>query len=652
MCGIVAILSSRPDDLVERIGAMNATLVHRGPDDEGLLTLPDEGVALGMRRLSILDLEGGHQPMWDENCDHAVVFNGEIYNFAELRQCLKASGHRFRTDHSDTEVLVHGFEEWGVGLLPRLNGMFAFALWDRRRRRLVVARDRLGEKPLFIARTADGFAIASELKALFADPQVERTLDPVALEQYLCFGFTVSPRSILANTTKLPAGHYAEFDDSGCKTVRYWSLPAYEMDIAEAEALERLETLLDASVRARMVADVPVGLFLSGGLDSTSVGYFMTRHSAAVHSFSIGFEDARFDETRYARLAARSLGTTHHVEVFPERRVADMALRVPEILDEPMADSSILPTFLVSELARKRVKVALGGDGSDELLMGYRTYQALKIAWQFDILPSPVLRLGAGLATYLPESFRGHPLRGKIFAEQLSRSPAERLLARFDVFRGGARDLLSLELCEQAPPGVMSDAVSAVREGLGRLARGAANETIAAYAQTYLQEDILVKVDRASMAASLEVRSPFLDRDLVDFVARLPPALKLRHMTRKHLLRRLMRGRIPDAIIDRRKQGFGAPLASWLRGPLAPLVREYLSERRLQEGGVFNAPVAAALAAGHLDGIKDNANQLWWLLLFELWRERWHVGAVDNHPVAGGAAVASLSVAPERGATE
>jgi asparagine synthase (glutamine-hydrolysing) len=623
VCGIVAIVTSRTAGLERHIRAMNETLVHRGPDGAGLEISPAEGIAIAMRRLSILDIEGGQQPMWDESRRHAVVFNGEIYNSTDLRVELTAKGHRFCTDHSDTEVLVHGYEEWGVGLFTRLNGMFAFVIWDRPQRHLVVARDFTGEKPLYVGHVDGGYAVASELKALLRHPSLSRDLDPKALEQYLAFDFVMGPRTILSAVKKLAAGHYAILRSDAFESRRYWSISfaqSARTSMNKSAMLLQMDELLDQSVRRRMVADVPVGLFLSGGLDSTTVGHYMCRHSPQVESFSIGFDDPAYDESGYAQIAARHLGTRHHLEVFSEDRIRELVPRVADILDEPMADQSIFPTFLLSRFARKSVKVALGGDGADELLMGYRTYQLLKAYWILDRLP----RLGRHslikIGTLLPTT--GPTRMLKSFAAGMRLAPVERLLSRLGSYRGEARWVLSPDIRADLAASAFDEPVGILSDGLAGEV-GVANRTIAAYMRGYLQEDILVKVDRASMAASLEVRSPFLDPHLIAFLGAVPPSLKLRGMTRKYLLRELMRGRLPDALIDRPKHGFGVPLNKWLGTSLAELLADYLSPSRLRTQGIFDHRTVTKLVQDHLEGRRANGQQLWPLLLFQLWHQRW-----------------------------
>jgi asparagine synthase (glutamine-hydrolysing) len=629
VCGIVALWSAgglvEPEQLVNR---MTEALVHRGPDEVGTVVLADDGVALGMRRLSILDLEGGHQPMWDERGRCVLVFNGEIYNFAALRHQLVGKGHVFATDHSDTEVIVHGYEEWGVDLFSRLNGMFAVAIWDRDARRLVIARDRVGEKPLYVAKLPSGYAVASELKALMLHPDLDRSLDPVALEQFLVFDYALTPRTVLASVRKVPPGHHAVIDAVGYREDSFWTprLDGGE-GFDEKGVLDRLDAHLDRSVAMRMVADVPVGLFLSGGLDSTTIGYYMRRHSDRVESFSIGFEDAQYDETEYARVAAQALGTQHHVEVLSQRNVLSIVPKLPEILDEPMADQSILPTFLLSQFTRQSVKVALGGDGGDELFLGYNAHQGFRIAGLVGGLPSPLAALAAASAQRLPRRVGSVRLRGLGWVAGHADSVTGRVLTQQpDVrgFRTDARRVLAADLQELLPASVFDGTEAPLLRGLPATATTDDQATVA-YLRAYLADDILVKVDRASMAASLEVRAPFLDTDLIDFLLAVPASLKLKRLRRKHLLRALMRDRLPTAIVDRRKFGFNAPVEEWIGTALAPLVREYLDPPRVAAARIFDARSVERLVDAGLNGhgTGDQAHLVWKLLQFELWRERW-----------------------------
>ena len=617
MCGIVAVASFASQDWTDVASAMSDVVEHRGPDDSGLAALPAEGVALAMRRLSIIDLEGGRQPMWDEHRRICLVFNGEIYNCAELRTQLAGLGYTFVTDHSDTEVLVHGYAEWGTALFPKLNGMFAIALWDRDRRALVLARDRAGEKPLYLARLpGGGYAVASEIKALLRHPNVEREVDPVALEQFLSFDYVIGPRTMLRGVEKLTAGHYAVISAEGMVVRPFWKLAFERRHWNEDEAVARLDELLRRSVELRLLADVPLGLFLSGGLDSTTIAYYMRETGNTVRAFSIAFEDQAFDETRYARMAAEHLGIEHHVEMLSQDRLVELIPHVTEMLDEPMGDPAVFPTYLLSTFARRHVKVALGGDGSDELLMGYEEYQTLKASNLLDVLPRRVRRRASELMLRLPgrhAAFVGASLR---------ETPQQRLLSLIGQFAGSSRWLLSTDVRQQLPPTVFTEPDAAFAAATGGIS-GWADASIGAYVRGYLQEDILVKVDRASMAASLEVRAPFLDPDLMDFLATVTPSLKLRLMTQKYLLKRLMRGRIPDAIVDRPKQGFAVPLDAWFRGALRPLAIERLSPDRVKAVGLLDTDAVARLLRDHLSGRVDRGRQLWLLLQLELWGERW-----------------------------
>jgi asparagine synthase (glutamine-hydrolysing) len=617
MCGIAAVASFSPRDWTDVATAMSDAMVHRGPDDSGLAALPNDGVALAMRRLSIVDLEGGHQPMWDEHRRYCVVFNGEIYNCNELREHLAGLGYRFATDHSDTEVLVHGYAHWGTDLFAKLNGMFAIALWDCDRRELVLARDRAGEKPLYLAwLPSGGCAIASEIKVLLRHPDVKREVDPAALEQYLSFEYVIGPRTMLRGVEKLAAGHYAVISANSTAIRPYWSLAFERRNWDEDEAVARLDELLRRSIELRLLADVPLGLFLSGGLDSTTIAYYMREFGNEVHAFSIAFEQTGFDETSYAQMAAQHLGIEHHVETLSEDRVADLVPHVTDILDEPMGDPAVFPTYLLSKFTRRHVKVALGGDGSDELMMGYRKFQLLKSSRVLGMVPRPARhRLGELL---LSQPTGRTALVGSLFRD----TPEQRVMSLLGAFAGQSRSFLSNDVRQQLPSNVFTEpdlAFAAATTG----ASGWAEATIGAYVRGYLQEDILVKVDRASMAASLEVRAPFLDPDLIDFLATVSPSLKLRRMTGKYLLKQVMRGRIPDAIIDRRKHGFTVPLDAWFRGALRPLAVKRLSPDRVRAAGLLEPIAVARLLDDHLSGRAERGRQLWLLVQLDLWCEKW-----------------------------
>lgn len=622
---------------------MTDSLAHRGPDDRGVAVFGEDGVALGMRRLSIVDLRGGAQPMRTEDGRYSLVFNGEVYNAPDLRRELSQLGQRFRSHHSDTEVVLHGFARWGHELWARLNGMFAVLVWDREQRMLVAARDRLGKKPLFIARCSGGYALGSELKAVLAAPGVAREVDLVALEQYLTFDYVIGPRTMLAGTSKLPGGHYAEITAETVSTTQYWRAPRGQRYNSKG-AVARLDRLLDEAVARRLIADVPLGLFLSGGLDSSTIGYYMRRHADEVHSFSIGFEEEAFDESKYSSLAARVVGTRHHREIFSQERLQDLIPRIADVLDEPMGDQSILPTWLLSTFTQAHVKVALGGDGSDELLMGYKAYLPLKVAWSADRVPGMSQTIAAA-ARRSPQTVFGRRSRGVKFARQVDRPPWERLFLALGHFDGDARWTLTDEALGQLPESVFDEPARHIQPATnGRRTGG--EESVLGYLRGYLQEDILVKVDRASMATSLEVRSPFLDPDLVEFALGLPLNVRLRGRTGKYLLRILMRGRLPDELIDRQKVGFGVPLNQWLRESQRDLLLDYLSPSRLHGQGIFDPRAVSELVRQHLTCGGDRGHELWLILLFQLWHERWVAGGPERDQPPACAEAASSTLTP------
>lgn len=613
---------------------MTERLGHRGPDGEGFHHEP--GVALGHRRLAVVDPAGGDQPMSDAEGRAWVIFNGEIYNHLELRSELEQHGHAFRT-RCDTEVLVYGFLEWGEELVERLEGQFAFAVWHRPARELWLFRDRMGQKPLFYALlrngTADGvLAFASEAKALVLHPDLPPAVDEEAFAAYLTYEYLPHDLSIFRGVEKLPAAHRLRFRDGEIRRERYWRMPQETVEMPRAEAVERFRHHFDRAVERRLMADVPLGIFLSGGIDSSAVAASVVRlrPPESVDTFSIGFDDPSFDESAHARRVARHLGTRHHEKIFGAQTLLDVLPRVIEGLDEPFGDASLLPTFLLSEFTRSEVTVALGGDGGDELLLGYPTFQAERLAGPYRRLPSPLRRLIAAAVRRLPVDRRNFSLDFvlKSFVEGAGfDAPLRHVLWLGSVVPGSGDDPLHPEIRrrfpfeavlgpalriwgEVAPPG--TDRLSA----LSRL-----------YSETYLAEDILHKIDRASMAVSLEARSPFLDRDLVEFVCRLPRRHKLRGLEGKRILKEAFADRLPASVVRRKKKGFGMPVARWLDGPLAELVNEKLASRRLAGAGFLRPEVVERLLREHRSGTKDHRKVLWTLLVFELWRDRYGIGS-------------------------
>ena len=631
MCGIAGEVgfAQKPD--AAAVHRMADALRHRGPDAEGFFT---EGpVALGHRRLSILDLEGGVQPMVRDGC--ALVFNGQAYDFAALRAELESRGHTFTT-RSDTEVVLVAYLAWGEQFALRLHGMFAIAIWDGRARKLVLARDRLGKKPLYYAHDGKKLTFGSELKAFVAHGGIPREIDPAALAQYLAVECVPAPRSIFKAIAKLPAAHVAVFDEHGLRLRRYWDLPAPAADGGprrsdgnEAEqAASELTRLLDKAVEKRLVADVPVGVFLSGGVDSTAITALAVRHKRPLSTFSIGFQEASFDESAFAKLAADRLGTVHHTEMLSGTACLDLLPDAVASLDEPFADPSFLPTLLLSRFTRKHVTVALAGDGGDELFAGYDPFLAHRPAQLISALPEPAKRLLQAAAALLPSAQTNMSFDFRV--KQLLRGVTAQPALRHQTWIGSflpaeLSKLLRPELREHASDDVAFRAVlddAARGRDLG-VDEGSIDEALRFYATRYLVDDILVKADRASMAASLEVRAPFLDTAVVEFAARLPWRLKLSLTKTKVVLRRALAGLVPEEILARPKKGFGIPVAAWIRGPLRPLFEDLFSEGSLQASGLFEPKEARRLLAVHLSGEADLRKPLWTLGMFLLWQRKW-----------------------------
>jgi asparagine synthase (glutamine-hydrolysing) len=634
MCGICGDvdLAAAPD--AEGVRRAASALAHRGPDAEGFFT---EGpAALGHRRLSILDLEGGVQPMVREGV--ALVFNGQAYDHDALRVELRGLGHAFTT-RSDTEVVLRAYLQWGEQFVEHVQGMFAIALWDSRARKLLLARDRLGKKPLYYFHSGQRCVFGSELKALAAHGGVPRELDPEALVQYLACEYVPAPASILRGVRKLPAAHIAVLDARGLRLRRYWDLPAPEERPAPGldagDPARQLLSLLDQAVAKRLVADVPVGVFLSGGIDSTGIAALAARHKHPLRTFSIGFTEESFDESPWAQLASERLGTEHSSQKFSGADCLDLLPAAVAQLDEPFADPSFLPTLLLSRFTRRYVKVALAGDGGDELFAGYDPFLAHRPAALFARIPRALRAALQAVVHRLPSSSSNMSLdfRLKQFLRGVDAPPSLRHQSWIASFLPGEiAQLLRPELRGLASPEV------AFRQVLEDAARsgarpGSVDEALRFYLTRYLADDILVKADRASMAASLELRAPFLDTQVVEFAARLPARLKVSLTRTKLLLKRALRGIVPEEILRRPKKGFGIPVAAWIRGPLRPLFEDALSEKSLREGGVFDPQAVRALLQAHLDGRRDLRKPLWTLLMFQLWQKN-HAGSASLRSAA------------------
>jgi asparagine synthase (glutamine-hydrolysing) len=632
MCGICGIVEFGGRVDRDALARMTGALRHRGPDDEGFHVSAE--AALGFRRLSIIDVQGGNQPLANEEGTVFLVCNGEIYNWQELRADLERRGHRFAT-RVDTEVLVHLWEEYGPELVQRLNGMFAFALWDAAQRTFFAARDRLGKKPLYYAETAERLLVASELKSLVEHPGCPRELDHEALGRYLALEYVPAPFSILDGVRKLPPAHTLLWRDGSLAIERYWELAFGDPATGSDEELaDELRERLRESVRLRLMSEVPLGAFLSGGLDSSSVVALMSELAPGrVKTFSIAFDEPSFDESHHARRVAERFGTDHHEETFTAKALLDLLPEVAGWLDEPFADPSILPTHMLSRFTRGAVTVALSGDGADELLAGYQTFPADRLARIYRVPRALHERVVLPLAERLPVSTRDFSLefRLKRFLRGMS-APDD---VRHQAWLGSFDPERQRALLVRPTSG---DPYEEVRRAFGRYpGADRLQRLVYLYATTYLPDDILFKVDRASMACSLEVRAPFLDYTLVEFLARVPSRLKLAGLETKVLLKRAMGGLLPPGLADRPKKGFGIPTAKWLRGDLRELLLDELSPARLRRQGLFDPGEVGRLVADHLSGRRGLHKELRTLLVFQLW----HRNYVERRAPEPAAAIAA-----------
>ena len=598
---------------------------HRGPDDEGIHV--ESGLGLGMRRLSIIDLAGGRQPIHNESETVWVVFNGEIYNYQELRRDLEALGHRFYTS-SDTETIVHAYEEWGEAAFARLRGMFGIALWDRSTRTLLLARDRAGQKPLHYAEHGGRLYFGSEIKSLLAARAIEPRLNPGALDHFLAFLYTPRDTSIFEGVHKLPPGHYLVWRDGRMAVRQYWQIAADEpFEGSETEAVEALREVLADAVRSHMISDVPLGAFLSGGVDSSAVVGMMAQSSPRpVKTFSIGFDDPDFDELEHARTVARHFGTDHHEFVVRPDGLAILDDLIAHF-DEPFADSSAIPTWYVSEIARRHVTVVLSGDGGDELFGGYDRYLPHPRVARFDRLPIPGMRSAAALAwPLLP-----HGVTGKNFLRHVAKDAAGRYLDSVGFFHADERAVL-YTADVRAAAGL--EAERRLARHFDRFAALPHDSRMMRFDfETYLPEDVLTKVDRMSMAHSIESRVPLLDNRVIDFAASLPARFKIKGGRRKHVLKETLRTMLPESILARRKQGFGIPLGTWFRGGLTGVFSDVLDSPRTRQRGYFDGAVVARLLREQLSGSRDHTLRLWQLLVFELWH-RQYLDAPVSSPAA------------------
>lgn len=602
---------------------MNTTLRHRGPDDEGYYL--SDGVGLAMRRLKIIDLETGNQPVFNENKNICVVYNGEIYNFLELKEGLIKKGHKF-ISKSDTEVIVHLYEDEGINFITKLNGMFAFALWDSREKLLFLVRDQFGIKPLYYSVLNEGIVFASELKAILKYPYFKSEIDMDSVCRYLIAEYVPSPYSIFKGVNKLKAGHFLKFHMGSYEVKQYWRLDLNmrNTEINLTTAVEKLRELLEDSVRIRFVSDVPLGAFLSGGIDSSSTVYFMRNlHREKIKTFSISFDDPSFDESRYSKMVSSYLGTEHYDKRMTDTDLIEAIPVVFAFLDEPLGDASIIPTYLLSKFAREKVTVVLSGDGGDELFAGYPTYYAHWFAETYSrFIPSffhkNIINM---LADSLPVSFDNFSIDFKLKRFfNFARLPA---LMRNIFWLGSFTDydlknLLSFPLSRTG----FYEEQEKIFKDYNML-----NNTVERMQVLdfffYLQEDVLVKVDRASMACSLEVRIPFLDLRIVEFLWSLPMNFKLKIFDTKYLLKKTMTGLLPSEVLKRKKKGFGIPVAKWFAGEMKGMVLDIFNETQIKNDGIFNPKYIANLLDEHFKKKMDHRKKLWTLFVFQHWLKKY-----------------------------
>lgn len=624
MCGITGFISKDKNAPVDQrtalLDRMCASISYRGPDEQGILVR--ERAALGMRRLSIIDIKTGQQPIFSDDGNLAIVYNGEIYNFRELRSELESLGHKFKTS-SDTEVIVNAYEEFGSTCLKKLRGMFAFAIWNFREESLFIARDRVGKKPLFYSVTENGsFVFGSELKTLLVHGEIKRDIDLAALDAYLTFGYVPEENCILKNVHKLLPGHFLIFKDGQIKTEKYWDFDYAEPQNmkTEGEYVEILREKIRESVNIRLISEVPLGAFLSGGVDSSTIVAMMSQCSnTPVKTFSIGFKEDSFDELKYARIAAKQFGTDHH-EFIVTPDLFDLVDELVWHFDEPFSDPSSLPTYMLSKMAREHVTVVLSGDGGDELFAGYSRYIINEKRNGFANLPKAIREgLLRPISGKLP-----HSTRGKNYLYNISLDSTDRYIDSVSCFNGPRKSYLySDDFRERLNSGFRKSEHS-FRSFANSVSTGSEiDKLLYLDSKTYLPGDILTKVDRMTMANSLEARVPLLDHELIEFVVGIPSHLKMNGLETKHILKKAMEGIVPNEILYREKQGFGVPIGEWINIQLRDRIIGDLSDRRTLERGFFNIDYIQTLLKEHASGRRDHSHSLWVLWMFELWQRKY-----------------------------
>ncbi|MDO8492461.1 MAG: asparagine synthase (glutamine-hydrolyzing) [bacterium] len=614
MCGIAGFIGKGDE---KTLRDMIGTIRHRGPDDLGIYYENDVGFSHA--RLSILDLSSrGHQPMWNDKKDIVIIFNGEIYNFKELKtEFVLDKKYQFQSE-TDTEAILHLYEKFGEECFQKLDGMFAIAIYDLKKNRLLLARDRIGEKPLYWGMFEKTFVFGSEMKAVLAHKLVKRELNLSALAQYLVREYVPTPNSIFKNIFKLEPAHYLIYEAGKVLKKSFWNIETKISNIPFEEALDQLDQILEKSVKERLVADVPVGIFLSGGIDSSTIAYYAQKASGGkAKTFSIGFDEKSYDESSYAKKVADFLGTDHYHHKVSAKNSLDMLEEVASISGEPQADPSIIPTALLSRFTKGKVTVALGGDGGDELLAGYPTFQADKMVSFYNHLPRFMREnLIEPIVEKLPASDRDFSLSFKLqkFIEGVAFNPSERHGRWLQAFsREEMMGLLTKDIYKNL------DGVSYYHQSKDQSSQGILNN----YLHSYLMDDVLVKVDRASMRYALEVRAPFLGLKVVEFLTALPYKYKLHGFTTKYVLKELMKDKLPKNIVYRKKKGFGIPVSEWLKKDLKPLLLESLGKDKLEKQGIFNPDYVQRIIEEHLFGAKNNRKKLWTLLVFQLWAKKY-----------------------------
>ena len=624
MCGITGFISKDRNAPIEErtalLDRMCASITYRGPDEQGILVR--DRAALGMRRLSIIDIKSGQQPIFSDDGNLAIVYNGEIYNFRELRKELESLGHKFKTN-SDTEVIVNAFEEFGPDCLKKLRGMFAFAIWNFRDETLFIARDRVGKKPLFYTIAEDGnFVFGSELKTLLVHGEFKREIDIAALDAYLTFGYVPEENCILKNVNKLPPGRFLIFKGGQVTTEKYWDFDYAEPQNikTEAEYAEILREKIRESVKIRLISEVPLGAFLSGGVDSSTIVAMMSQGSdSPVKTFSIGFKEDSFDELKYARIAAKHFGTDHH-EFIVTPDLFDLVDELVWHFDEPFSDPSSLPTYMLSKMAREHVTVVLSGDGGDELFAGYSRYVINEKRRGFAKLPRSV-RQGVlrSISSRLP-----HGARGKNYLYNISLDSTDRYIDSVSCFNGPKKESLYSDGFRNRLNGSFWKSEQDFRAFADSVSTGNdIDKLLYLDSKTYLPGDILTKVDRMTMANSLEARMPLLDHESIELVVGIPSNLKMKGLETKHILKKAMEGIVPDEILYREKQGFGVPIGEWINIQLRDRIVGDLGDRRTLERGFFNVGYIQTLLKEHSTGRRDHSHALWVLWMFELWQRKY-----------------------------